>query len=197
MREPRAQREQRLELARRELRLVDLAHLEDQEVAALLAVARRGAQPRELGRDLALARDLGRDARARRARARPSGRAAPRGARCAGATASRAGSRSRSAPRTARRAPRSASSWPADPRAAAPARRDRAAHDQLVLVAGEAALGELALELGQRVGAEHRLDDRLLGALAHRARERASAREQRERAEHDRLARAGLARRAR
>jgi hypothetical protein len=78
------------------------------------------------------------------------------------------------------------------PRAAASARRDRAAHDQLVRVAPEPALVELALELGQCGGAEHGLDGRLLGALAYGARGRTTAGEQRERSEHDRLARSRL-----
>ena len=193
VREPRAQREQRLELAGRELRLVDLAHLEDQEVPALLAVARRRAQRFELGRDLTLTSDLVRDPRARRAEPGP----AIEQLRMARGVQQRLRvvlARDLDPPREQLAERRDRRLLARHPGAAAPALRERAAHDQLVLVAGEAALGELALELGQRIGAEHRLDDRLLGAVAHRARGGAATREQRERAEHDRLARAGLAR---
>ncbi len=193
VREPRAQREQRFDFARRELRLVDLAHLEHQEVAPLFAIARRRAQPRELRRDLALLRDARRNARACRVETGPAieqlgvARGVQERLRVVLA-------RDLDPPREQLGERRDRRLLPRDPRAAAPALRERAAHDQLVLVAGEPALGQLALEIGQRVGAEHRFDDGLVGALAHRACERAAAREQRQRAEHDRLSRARLSR---
>ncbi len=77
---------------------------------------------------------------------------------------------------------------------AAPAlTREGARDDQLVVLDRQAPLVELRLELGQIRGAEDRLDRGAPAALPRRARGRATSREQRQRAQHDRLARSRLA----
>ena len=82
---------------------------------------------------------------------------------------------------------------PGDASPAAPAARHAALHDQLVPVAREPPLLESRLEVGQPLGAEHRLDARRVGAVADRLRRRTRTGQQRQRTEHDRLAGARLA----
>ena len=82
---------------------------------------------------------------------------------------------------------------PGDPRAAATARK-ATRHHQLVILAGEFSLREQDLEVGQRLGAEDRLDAGLALLVSQGARRRASPRQQGEPAQHDGLAGARLPR---
>jgi hypothetical protein len=80
-----------------------------------------------------------------------------------------------------------------DPGATSPVRRDGAAHHQTVVVRLEAALRELRLELGKRIGPEDGFDAGLASALANPLRGAPRSHQERQRAEHDRFPGAGLA----
>ena len=66
-------------------------------------------------------------------------------------------------------------------------------HDELVRVAPEPEVEERLLQLRDALGAEHALHPGLLGAVAHQPRAGPTARQQGQRPQHHRLARAGLA----
>ena len=193
MGEPPAQRAQRLDLLRVEPRLVDLAQREGQVVHALAALGRGSGELRALGVQLAQAAvqtlDLGAEAervavaiQQAPVHLRPQQRLRIVLARDLDASEEQLLERG------------DGHQLAADARAAAAGPRQRAVDDQLVLAGRESAPLELRFELGTLARVEDALDDRLVAALAHRLRVRAPARQQRQRSEHHRLARAGLAR---
>ena len=193
VREPRTLRAQALDLARLELRLVDLRHLVREQIAAALAFVRRRAQLGELaglGTQLCVARGhaLALRQQAGAAIEQPAvalGAQQALGfvlARDLEAAAEQLGER------------RDRHELPADLRATAPAARDAAAHDELVIQHVDAARRELRLQLREPLRSEHGLDDGLLRAVADRLARRAGSGEQRERAEHDGFSGSGFAR---